>query len=113
MKNSLQAAQNFAKKNPARGRKSKLDPHYDAIKFLLDNNYSLLQIQEFLEKEIKLTVSYSNLQGWVKRRFESIESPKAEANETVSTEALTGQNISADANDPFKTLKDAPKRRKK
>jgi hypothetical protein len=69
--NSLKAAQAFAKKTVAKGKKSKLDPHFDAIKFLLENDYSLLQIQDFLKNEIKLSVSYSNLQGWVKRRFKN------------------------------------------
>ena len=67
--NSLKAAEKFAKKNIAKGKRSKLDPHLEAIQFLLENDYTLLQVKEFLLKELKLSVSYSNLQGWVKRRF--------------------------------------------
>jgi IS30 family transposase len=65
---SLKAAQRFAKKNTGKTKRSKLDPHAEAIQYLLKNDFTLLQIQEFLENEIGLKVSYSNLHGWVSRR---------------------------------------------
>ncbi|GGD49894.1 hypothetical protein GCM10012288_24910 [Malaciobacter pacificus] len=67
--NSLKLAEKFNKKAPANQKKSKLDQHNEAIKYLLDNNHSLLSIQNFLENECKCKVAYSTLRDYCNRRF--------------------------------------------
>lgn len=66
---SIKLAEKYNKKAPANKKKSKLDKHNEAIKYLLDNNHSLLSIQYFLESECKCKVAYSTLRDYCNRRF--------------------------------------------
>ncbi len=66
---SMKLAEKYNKKAPANKKKSKLDEHNEAIKYLLDNNHSLLSIQNFLENECKCKVAYSTLRDYCNRRF--------------------------------------------
>lgn len=66
---SIKLAEKYNKKAPATKKKSKLDKHNEAIKYLLDKNHSLLSIQNFLEKECKCKVAYSTLRDYCNRRF--------------------------------------------
>ncbi|RXJ99512.1 hypothetical protein CRU98_05655 [Arcobacter sp. CECT 8986] len=66
---SIKLAEKYNKKAPANKKKSKLDKHNEAIKYLLDNNHSLLSVQNFLESECKCKVAYSTLRDYCNRRF--------------------------------------------
>lgn len=66
---SIKLAEKYNKKAPANKKKSKLDKHNEAIKYLLDNNHSLLSIQKFLQTECKCKVAYSTLRDYCNRRF--------------------------------------------
>lgn len=67
---SLSLAKKRAQKEQGLRRKSKLDDHLKAIEYLLyEANFSLKQVQNFLEEDCNCKVSYSNLQGFCKRRF--------------------------------------------
>lgn len=66
---SIKLAEKYNKKAPANKKKSKLDKHNEAIKYLLDNNHSLLSIQYFLESECKCKIAYSTLRDYCNRRF--------------------------------------------
>lgn len=109
--NALKAAEKFAKKNTAKGKRSKLDPHLEAIQFLLERDYTLLQVQEFLANDLKLSVSYSNLQGWVKRRFNNssstvkVSSGNSQAQEQSETINTDTNPVPRDSNtSPFETM---------
>lgn len=66
---SMKLAEKYNKKAPVNKKKSKLDKYNEAIKYLLDNNHSLLSIQNFLENECKCKVAYSTLRDYCNRRF--------------------------------------------
>ena len=66
---SIKLAEKYNKKAPANKKKSKLDQHNEAIKYLMDNNHSLLSVQNFLESECKCKVAYSTLRDYCNRRF--------------------------------------------
>jgi len=67
---SLDKAKKFGDANVPKGRKSKLDKHFEAIKYLRDEGFNINQILEFLEKELKLKVGYTTLQYFIKSRIE-------------------------------------------
>lgn len=69
--NSLKLAEKYNKNTPANQKKSKLDQHNEAIKYLIDNNHSLLSIKKFLENECSCKVAYSTLRDYCNRRFNS------------------------------------------
>ncbi|MDX9902246.1 MAG: hypothetical protein RBT22_12240 [Aliarcobacter sp.] len=82
---SLSLAKKRAQKEQGLGRKSKLDDHLKAIEYLLyEANFSLKQVQSFLEEDCNCKVSYSNLQGFCKRRF---------LNKNTQKENITNENI--------------------
>lgn len=87
--NSLVLAKKRAQKEQGLGRKSKLDDHLKAIEYLLyEANFSLKQVQNFLEEDCNCKVSYSNLQGFCKRRFSN-----KEITNNVKKENITNENI--------------------
>jgi hypothetical protein len=107
---SLALAKKRAQKEQGLGRKSKLDEHLKAIEYLLfEANFSLKQVQNFLEEDCNCKVSYSNLQGYCKRRFSN-----KETNDTSKKENKDNENIIIENNlnekinkvkDPFANLK--------
>ena len=86
---SLSLAKKRAQKEHGLGRKSKLDDHLKAIEYLLyEANFSLKQVQSFLEEDCNCKVSYSNLQGFCKRRFSN-----KEITNNIKKENITNQDI--------------------
>lgn len=82
---SLKAAEKFMRNEKPEGRKSKLDDHYDSIKLLLENNYTLLQVQKFLKDECQCQTSYSNLQVWKKRKLNNVQIIEKEEDKKVES----------------------------
>ena len=86
---SLSLAKKRAQKEQGLGRKSKLDDHLKAIEYLLyEVNFSLKQVQSFLEEDCNCKVSYSNLQGFCKRRF-----PNKDVSNNIKKENTINEDI--------------------
>jgi len=73
--NSLEKAKKYAETNIPKGRKSKLDKHYEAIQLLRNQGFTINQILDFLQNEVKIKVGYTTLQHFIKSRFENIMKP--------------------------------------
>ena len=80
---SLRLAEKYNKNNPNQKRKSKLDEHNESIKFLLDNNHTLLSIQSFLENELNFKVAYSTLRDYCDRKFNNKNELKENAKKYI------------------------------
>jgi|GEM_PF-4406033 len=95
--NSLANAKKRLKAEKGNAKKSKLDNHTEAIEFLLKNDYTLLQIQNFLLEDCDCKVAYSTLQGFAKRRFKEnnseINSNKIELEKIQNTKVETPKKI--------------------
>jgi IS30 family transposase len=65
---SLKKAENFNKKLK-KEKALKLDIYKEVIKYLLENNTSILAIQKYLLEKEKIQVSYSNLYTYIKKIF--------------------------------------------
>lgn len=90
---SLSLAKKRAQKEQGLGRKSKLDDHLKAIEYLIyEANYSLKQVQNFLEEDCNCKVSYSNLQGFCKRRFLNKEVLNNTQKENITKENIVIEN---------------------
>lgn len=63
---SLKKAENFNKKLK-KEKALKLDIYKEVIKYLLENNTSILAIQKYLLEKEKIQVSYSNLYTYTKK----------------------------------------------
>ncbi len=63
---SLKKAENFNKKLK-KEKALKLDIYKEVIKYLLENNTSILAIQKYLLEKEKLSISYSNLYAYTKK----------------------------------------------
>jgi hypothetical protein len=63
---SLKKAENFNKKLK-KDKVLKLDNYKEPIKYLLENNTSILSIQKYLLEKEKLSISYSNLYAYTKK----------------------------------------------
>lgn len=63
---SITKAENFNKKLKKQ-KALKLDSYKEAIKYLLENNTSILAIQKYLLEKEKIKVSYSNLYTYTKK----------------------------------------------
>lgn len=63
---SLKKAENFNKKLK-KEKALKLDIYKEAIKYLLENNTSILAIKKYLLEKEKLSISYSNLYTYTKK----------------------------------------------
>lgn len=63
---SLKKAENFNKKLK-KDKVLKLDNYKEPIKYLLENNTSILSIQKYLLEKEKLSISYSNLYTYIKK----------------------------------------------
>ena len=63
---SLKKAENFNKKLK-KEKALKLDIYKEAIKYLLENNTSILAIKKYLLEKEKIHVSYSNLYAYTKK----------------------------------------------
>lgn len=63
---SLKKAENFNKKLK-KEKALKLDIYKEVIKYLLENNTSILSIQKYLLEKEKIQVSYSNLYTYTKK----------------------------------------------
>jgi hypothetical protein len=63
---SLKKAENFNKKLK-KDKVLKLDNYKEPIKYLLENNTSILSIQRYLLEKEKLSISYSNLYAYTKK----------------------------------------------
>lgn len=84
--NSLTLAKKRAKIEKGQGRSSKLDEHYEAIKYLLfEENYNLKQVQNFLIEDCNCQVSYSTLHGYSKRRFKDSSKNKNDSSKHIDT----------------------------
>lgn len=91
--NSLSLAKKRAQKEQGLGRKSKLDEHLKAIEYLLyEANFSLTQVQSFLEEDCNCKVSYSNLQGFCKRRFSNKDVSNNIKKENTTNEDIVIEN---------------------
>lgn len=93
--NSLELAKKRAIKEPGKSKKSKLDPHYEAIKYLLfelEQPYTLLQVQKFLEEDCKTKVAYSTLQEYVKRRFFPLNNGNKKQLENIQQDSTKQSN---------------------
>lgn len=103
---SLALAKKRAQKEKGLGRRSKLDEHIKAIDYLLnEENFSLKQIQTFLKEDCKCEVSYSNLQGFCKRRFSNKDDKQIKIEEDIVIENKFDDNKKNKAKDPFENLK--------
>ena len=69
--NSLEKAKKYAETNIPKSRKSKLDKHYEAIQLLRNQGFTINQILDFLQNEVKIKVGYTTLQHFIKSRFEN------------------------------------------
>ena len=63
---SLKKAENFNKKLK-KDKVLKLDNYKEAIRYLLENDNSILAIQKYLLEKEKLSISYSNLYAYTKK----------------------------------------------
>ena len=63
---SLKKAENFNKKLK-KEKALKLDIYKEVIKYLLENNTSILAIKKYLLEKEKLSISYSNLYAYTKK----------------------------------------------
>ena len=72
--NSLDKAKEYKEKNTPKGRTSKLDKHFEAIQYLKDEGFTINQILNFLNKDVKIKVAYTTLQHFLKTRFSNNKS---------------------------------------
>ena len=94
--NSLELAKKRAKIEKSKSKRSKLDEHIKAIKYLLfEEKFTLKQIQVFLEEDCNCKVAYSNLHAFCKRRFKSSSSSK----DSTSIEPIKVKDVKSNAED--------------
>ncbi|WP_418186098.1 hypothetical protein ACNSOS_04480 [Aliarcobacter vitoriensis] len=92
--NSLELAKKRAKIEKSRSNRSKLDEHIKAIEYLLfEEEFTLKQIQVFLEEDCNCKVAYSNLHAFCKRRF------KSSSKDSVSIEPIKVKDGKPNAED--------------
>ena len=93
--NSLQLAKKRVKKESGKGKKSKLDPHIEAIRYLkYEENYTIEQIQNFLLEDCNCKVAASTLHQFIKRRFQkSSESLEDKNNQKLNPKKIAKKEI--------------------
>lgn len=92
--NSLELAKKRARIEKTKSKRSKLDEHIKAIKYLLfEEKFTLKQIQVFLEEDCNCKVAYSNLHAFCKRRF------KSSNKDSVSIEPIKVKDVKSNAED--------------
>ena len=94
--NSLELAKKRARIEKTKSKRSKLDEHIKAIKYLLfEEKFTLKQIQVFLEEDCNCKVAYSNLHAFCKRRF------KSSSKNSINIEPIKSEDVKVQDRKPI------------